>query len=279
MKSGGGDSSGGAAATGSGGDPIFSVSDQVVLVSGGSRGIGFAMAEGFAVRGARVVITGRDAATLGAAAESIGHGAEARVCDVADTAAIDALVEDVVAAHGRIDTLLNVAGINRRKPALEVSEDDYDTIQAINQRGAFFLSKAVGARQVERGSGCQINVGSLTTFLPGPQLLPYAVSKAAMGRMTQVLAMEWGPRGVRVNCIAPGFILTDLTEKLWSQQRMRDWGIPGHPLRRLGTPGDLVGAALFLASPASAWMTGQILTVDGGFTCGWNWPIDQIDPA
>jgi NAD(P)-dependent dehydrogenase (short-subunit alcohol dehydrogenase family) len=257
-------------------DPLFTVENQVVLVSGASRGIGFAIAKAFAERGARVTLTGRDAGTAGAAAASIGHGTAGAACDVTDPAAGRRLVDGLVAAHGHLDTLINVAGVNRRKPALDVTEDDYDAVVDANLRGAFFLSQAAGRHMVARGSGNQINIGSLTTILPGPHLLPYAVSKAGIGRMTQVLALEWGPHNVRVNAIAPGFIITDLTRKLWSHPKMLDWGIPGHPLRRLGTPDDLVSTALYLASPGAAWMTGQVVTVDGGFTAGWNWPIDQI---
>ncbi len=251
-------------------DPLFDVSDQVVLVSGGSRGIGYAMATAFAERGAKVVVTGRSQGSL----EKLDL--EGIACDVTDPDSITRLVAGTLSRHGRIDTLINVAGVNRRKPALEVTEDDYDAIMEANLKGAFLLSKAVGAHMLDRGAGNQINIGSLTTNLPGPQLAPYAMSKAGMGRMTQVLAMEWGPGGVRVNCIAPGFIITDLTRKLWAHEKMLAWGVPGHPLRRIGKPEDLLSTAIYLASPGAAWMTGQIVTVDGGFTCGWNWPIGEL---
>ena len=124
------------------------------------------------------------------------------------------------------------------------------------------------------GQGCQINVSSLNNERPLTHVAPYAISKAGLGQMTRALACEWGPRGVRVNAIAPGFILTDLTEKLWSHERMREWGLANTPLRRMGRPDDLIGAAIFLASPAAAFLTGQIIYVDGGFTSGWQWPIE-----
>ena len=268
-------------------DSLFSVAGQVVLVSGGSRGIGRAIAEGFACRGARVVIASRDAASLEDAARGIARAAEAfgsgcelhpveiLACDVAKADDIRRLVDSVLARHGHIDSLVNVAGVNRRKPALEVTEDDYDFILDINLKGAFLLSQAVGRQMVERGSGTQINVASLNTDRPLKNVLPYAVSKAGIAHMTRALAVEWGPSGVRVNAIAPGFILTDLTRKLWSLETMQAWGMANTPQRRLGQPEDMVGAALFLASQASAFMTGQTLYVDGGFTAGWNWPIPQ----
>jgi len=163
--------------------------------------------------------------------------------------------------------------VNRRKPALKLSEDDYDFIMDVNLKGAFHLAKSVGRTMVERGSGSQINIASLNTDRPLKNVLPYAMSKAAMGQMTRGLAMEWGPAGVRVNAIAPGFILTDLTRTLWSDPQMAAWGDANIPQRRMGDPDDLVGAAVFLASAAASYVTGQILYVDGGFTAGWAWPI------
>lgn len=263
-------------------DPLFSVRDQVVLVTGGSRGIGRAIAEGFARRGALVAIASRDADSLTRTADEIqatlpegGRPVDTIACDVARRADIERLVPAVLERRGRIDVLVNVAGVNRRKPALDVTEDDYDYILDINLKGAFLLSQAVGKGMVERGSGCQINVASLNTDRPLKNVLPYAVSKAGIAHMTRALALEWGPFGVRVNGIAPGFILTDLTRKLWSDETMQAWGRANTPQRRLGVPEDMVGAALFLASSASAFMTGQTIYVDGGFTAGWAWPIPQ----
>ncbi len=259
-------------------DPLFSVADQVVLVSGASRGIGRSIAAGFAERNAQVVITGRDEQTLQVAANEM-HGnrypVATYVCDVAQTEDVSRLVAGVLDRWERIDTLVNVAGVNRRKPAVQVTEADYDFILDINLKGAFFLSQAVGRQMLERGSGSQINVASLNTDRPLKNVAPYAMSKSAMGSMTRALAAEWGPGGVRVNALAPGFILTDLTTQLWSDPTMQAWGVANTPLRRLGQPGDLVGTALFLASPAAAFLTGQILYVDGGFTAGWAWPIPE----
>ena len=257
-------------------DPLFSVKDQVVLVSGGSRGIGKAIARGFAEREATVIITGRDQNTLNETAKNLRETesrVESIVCNVSDPESISNTVEETLTRFGRIDTLINVAGVNRRKPALEVTGEDYDFILDINLKGAFLLSQRVGAAMIEGGQGCQINIASLNTDRPLSNVLPYAMSKSAMGQMTRALATEWGPKGVRVNALAPGFILTDLTKKLWSDPKMQEWGHQNTPLRRLGTPVDMVGTALFLATPAASFMTGQILYVDGGFTSGWAWPI------
>ena len=253
-------------------DSLFSVQDQVVLVSGASRGIGRAIAEGFTKRGAKVIITGREAATLEKTALEIS--ATPIVCDVANKDAIDRLVKKALDDFGQIDTLINVAGVNRRMLAEKLSEDDYDFILGINLKGPFLLSLAVGKAMLARGQGNQINVTSLNNDRPLKGVAPYAMSKRALEQMTRSLAMEWGPRGIRVNAIAPGFVLTDLTKKLWSQPKMQEWGKTNTPLVRLGQPEDMIGAAIFLASPASAWMTGQTIYVDGGFSAGLVWPID-----
>lgn len=258
-------------------DELFSVAGQVVLLSGASRGIGRALAEGFARRGAKVIITGREAVTLDKTAREIdpaGKAVHPIVCDVSNAAAIGKLVDDVYARFGQVDTLVNVAGVNRRMPAEKLTEADYDFIVDINLKGPFLLSMAVGKRMLQRRQGNQINIVSLNNDRPLKGVLPYAVSKSGLEQMTRALALEWGPRGIRVNAIAPGFILTDLTQKLWSQPAMKEWGMANTPLKRMGIPDDLVGATIFLASAASAFMTGQVLYVDGGFSAGLAWPID-----
>ena len=257
-------------------DALFSVADQVVLVSGGSRGIGRALAAGFAARNARVIITGREQMTLDETAQAISTGAypvATRVCDVSDTTAIDKLVPDLEQEFGRIDTLINVAGVNIRKKMETYTPAEYDHIVDINLRGLFFLCQRVGQGMIARKSGNIISIDSLNSRAPLLGVLPYAISKGGVSILTRGLANEWGQHNIRVNAIAPGFILTDLTQKLWSDEKMQAWGIPNTPLRRLGRVEDLVGAALFMASSASAFMTGQVVYVDGGITAGMNWPI------
>lgn len=256
-------------------DSLFSVQDKVTLVSGASRGIGKALAAGFASRGAKVIITGRNEDTLAAAAKEIAvdGNVEPLVCDVASVDSITAAVEHVYRSYGRIDTLVSVAGVNIRQPATAFSEEDYDFVVDINLKGAFFIAQQVGKRMLEQGSGSIINIDSLNTYAPLKNVAPYALSKAGVVMMTRSLAVEWGPRGVRVNTLAPGFVLTDLTQKLWSDPAMQAWGETNTPLSRLGKPDDMVGTAVFLASDASAFMTGQVIRVDGGFSAGINWPI------
>ncbi len=259
-------------------DALFSVQDDITLISGGSRGIGRELARGFAERGARVIITGRDEATLAAAAAQIspaGGEVRALVCDVADAGSIKRCVDDVIAEFGHIDTLVNVAGVNKRQPAETFSPQEFDFILDINLRGAFFMSQEAGRHMIARRRGVQINVDSVNSYAPLKNIVPYAMSKAGMLTMIRGLALEWGHHGIRVNGIAPGFILTDLTRKLWSDETMQAWGRENTPLERLGEVGDLVGAAIYLASPASAFMTGQTLRVDGGLSAGIAWPIEK----
>lgn len=258
-------------------DELFCVDGQVVIASGASRGIGRAIATGFAERGATVIITGRRQETIEQTAADLsasGANVVPRVCDVSRPDDIDRLVESVIGEFDRIDTLLNIAGVNQRKPAESFTPDEYDSIVNTNLRGAFFLSQAVGRCMIERRSGCQINIDSLNTYAPLKGVMPYAMSKSGMKAMTRGLAMEWGPYGVRVNGLAPGFILTDLTSKLWSQPHMQKWNEANTPMQRLGVPEDMVGTAIFLASPASAFLTGQTIYVDGGMVAGIQWPID-----
>jgi gluconate 5-dehydrogenase len=258
-------------------DTLFSVTDQIVLVPGGSRGIGRALAHGFAERGAQVVIAGREAATLEATAGEISTGPKPVtpiVCDVASPDDVARLTESTLSAFGRIDTLVSVAGVNKRMKAENYTNEEYDWIMDINLRGSFMLAQSIGKHMIERKSGSIINIDSLNTYAPLTGVTPYAMSKAGVLMMTRSLANEWGRHGVRVNSIAPGLFPTALSQKLWAEQKMRDWGVGNTPLGRLGEVKDLVGAAIFLASEASAFITGQTIRVDGGITAGINWPIE-----
>lgn len=258
-------------------DMLFSVADQVVLVSGGSRGIGRALAEGFARRGAQVVITGREVETLQTTGDAISTGEKPVVPIVSDVAKVDdsqRLVKEVVERFGRIDSLINVAGVNKRKKVETFTPDEYDFILDINLRGLFFLSQEVGKQMIAKKSGTIINIDSLNTNSPLKGVLPYAMSKAGVSMLTRGMAAEWGEHGVRVNGIAPGFILTDMTNKLWSNPKMQAWNKSVCPLQRLGNVEDLIGTAIYLASKASSFMTGQTLYVDGGMSAGTLWPIE-----
>ena len=258
-------------------DSLFSVQDRVVLVFGGSRGIGRSLAEGFAQRGARVTITGREAKTLQQTASEISvgpHPVDFIVCDVAKPDEIPRMVDTAVERQGKIDCLLNVAGVNVRKRVEQYSIEEFDGILNINLKGAFLVAQEIGRRLIaQKSGGSIINIDSLNSFRPLKGVQPYAMSKAAISAMTRGMAMEWGEHGIRVNALAPGFILTDLTKKLWSDPTMQAWNDANCPLKRLGQPEDLIGTAIFLASDAAQFLTGQVIYVDGGITCGMQWPI------
>jgi len=257
-------------------DQLFSVSGQHVLITGGSRGIGRAIAEGFATRGAKVMICSRSQESVATAVKEMneaGMPVTGLTCDVSDPEQIKSTVKAAIDQLVHIDTLINVAGVNRRQRAETFTAADYDFVLDTNLRGAFLMSLEVGRHMIERRSGIQINVESLNTWMPLKGVLPYAMSKFGMQGMTRGLALEWGRHGIRVNSLAPGFVLTDLTRKLWSDPTMQAWNEANAPLGRLGQPEDMIGTAIFLAARASAFMTGQTLYVDGGFSSGWNWPI------
>jgi len=255
---------------------LFSVQDQIVLISGASRGIGRAIAQGFAERGATVVITGRTAETVEATARELSDvgTVHAKVCDVADPAAITRTVEEVIAEHGRIDTLVNCAGVNKRMNVEDYTEEVYDFITNINIKGAFLMAQAAGRQMIAAGSGTIINIDSLNSHRPLNRVSVYAMAKGAMSQMTRSMAMEWGPLGVRVNSLAPGFTMTELAKPLWAGEKMNQWRTENTPVQRMGQPEEMVGPAIFLASQASSFVTGQILYVDGGTSCGQFWPID-----
>ncbi len=261
---------------------LFSVRDQIVLVSGASRGIGRAIAAAFADRQAEVIVTGRVSDTLEQTVREIGQAGSrvhARVGDVSDTQATQKMVDDVIAEFGRIDTLVNCAGVNKRMNVEQYTEEVYDFISNINIRGAFFLSLAVGRHMIRAGKGSQINIDSVNSYRPLSRVAPYAMSKAAMTQMTRCLAMEWGSHGVRINGIAPGFTETELTRLVFQDEKLDNWRRQNTPLRRIGQPEDMVGAAIFLASDASSFITGQVFNVDGGISCGLLWPMNPTGAA
>lgn len=248
-------------------DEMFSVRDKVVLVNGGSRGIGRAIAGAFHGAGAKVVVSARNESALQAT------GLEYRVCDITDAKQIQRCVDHIVDRFGRLDVLFNVAGTNFRHTAETFPVDKLDEILAINVRGNFLMARACGRPMIANQKGKIINIASLHTHQSLNGVSAYGMSKGAIASMTRALAVEWAASNVQVNAIAPGFIRTDLNAKLWEDPRMLQWVEERTPARRLGQPADLIGAAIFLASPASDFVTGQVLYVDGGMTAGQTWPL------
>jgi NAD(P)-dependent dehydrogenase (short-subunit alcohol dehydrogenase family) len=246
---------------------LFSVEGKVVHVCGGSRGIGRAIAQALQEAGAQVVVSARDEKNLAA------MGLAYEVCDIADAAQIERCAESIVKRFGRIDVLFNVAGINFRHAAETFPVDKLDMILNVNVRGNLLMARACGKVMVEQKSGKVINIASLHTHLSLAGVSVYGASKGSIGSMTRALAVEWAAYNIQVNAIAPGFIRTDLNKVLWEDPKMLNWAVERTPARRLGEPPDLIGTAIFLASAASNFMTGQVLYVDGGFTAGSTWPL------
>ena len=242
---------------------------KVAIVTGASRGIGRAIAEAFAREGASVAICGRSQDTLGEVAREIGHGVVPVACHVGRPEQIAALVETVTREFGRVDVLVNNAGTNvAHGPCLEMNEAQFDKMIEINLKSAFRLIGAVAPGMCERRAGSIINIASISGIRPQMYGLLYSMTKAALIMMTQSYALELGPRGVRVNAIAPGLIQTKLSEYYWKDDARRQEQIDSQPIRHLGQPAEIAEAALLLASDGGSYITGQTLTVDGGCLLG-----------
>ena len=251
-------------------DNLFDITGKVTIVTGGGRGLGAALASAFAAAGARVVIGDQDGRTAEASAASIrerGGTAIGARCDITDDHEVRALVDLAVRTHGALDVLINNAGINIPKPAEELTLDEWSRIVGVNLTGTFRCCQAGGAVMLRQGSGCIINICSVHGHVGSyvHKAAAYNASKAGVVNLTRSLALEWGERGVRVNGISPGALRTELmTTRLADPDYVRKM-LERLAIKRIGAPEDVVGAALFLASPAAAWLTGQILGVDGGW--------------
>jgi NAD(P)-dependent dehydrogenase (short-subunit alcohol dehydrogenase family) len=256
---------------------LFNLSGRVALIIGASRGIGRAIARGLAEAGASVALCSRTQTDLFQAAEEIrplGVRVEVFAADVSAVMDIQLLVREVLIRMGQIDILVNVAGVNRRKPSIEITEEDWDTVLNLNLKGLFFTCQAVGRYWLEsrrfapehnRGKGKIINIGSIAGEMGIRHVAPYAASKRAVLGVTSTLAVEWASEGICVNCLAPGYIETDLTRARFDDPAFTTSFHNRVPMGRRGYPTDLIGAAVFLAAPASDYLTGQTIVVDGGY--------------
>lgn len=250
---------------------LFDLSGQVALVTGTSRGLGQYLARALARAGADLIVTSRHRESLAAFAgemEGLGRRVLALELDVRDAASIQRMAADAEKAFGPIQILVNNAGCNVRKPALEVTWDDWNLVLDTNLRGSFFVAQAIGRGMVARGYGRIVNIGSVTSVFGYAGLAPYGASRGGIRQLTMSLADDWGPYGVTVNCLAPGWFRTQQNQVLYEDE---DWVAALNqriPVRRPGMPNDLDGAVVFLASEASRYVTGQTLLVDGGITTG-----------
>ena len=259
---------------------MFKLSARVALIAGASRGIGKAIAHGLAEAGASIALSSRTETDLLKAAEelrALGVRGEIFPADLSNVGTIQTLVCDVLNRMGQIDILVNVAGVNCRKPTIEITEEDWDTVLNLNLKGLFFCSQAVGrywiqtrrfAPEQNRGKGKIINIGSIAGEMGIRRVAPYSASKSGVAGVTRSLAVEWAAEGICVNCLTPGYIETDLTRARFDDPAFSTAFHNRVPMGQRGYPQDLVGAAVFLAAPASDYLTGQRIVVDGGYLIG-----------
>ena len=253
-------------------DQPVPLAGRVALVTGAGRGLGAATAAALAAAGAAVACGGRTVAATEATAERIREGggrARAFPLDVTRADQIAAIVADVEGALGAIDVLVNNAGITLDKKTVEVTDDDWERVLATNLTSMFRLARAVAPGMQARGRGKIINVGSMYGVIGVPRYAAYCASKAGVDGLTRSLAVEWARYGIQVNCVAPGYMNTDIPRAALADPRTRELFLSKIPARRIGEPEDIGPLVVYLASPASDYMTGQTLYLDGGQTIAW----------
>jgi gluconate 5-dehydrogenase len=253
------------------GEGLFDLSGKVAIVTGASRGLGQCFGRALAKAGADLVITSRRRASLEPFREKIerlGRRALPLELDVRKHGSIQQMVEAAHEHYGKIDILVNNAGCNVRRLALEVTWEEWNTVLDTNLRGTFFVAQAAAKRMVPRKYGRIINIGSVTAVFGYAGLAPYCASRGGVKQLTMSLADDWGPHGITVNCLAPGWFKTEQTAVLYENSAWMEYITDRIPLKRPGQPRDLDGAIVFLASDASEYVTGQTLLVDGGISTG-----------
>ena len=247
----------------------FRLDGRIALITGSSAGIGLALARALGQAGAVVVINGRGEAKVTAVAaqlQSEGLTVHARVFDVTNSKSVIAAVEDIEASIGPIDILVNNAGMQRRAPLQDFLEADWHELMRTNLDSVFIVGQAVARKMIPRQRGKIINICSVQSELGRPNIAPYTASKGAVKMLTKGMAIDWGPHGINVNGLGPGYFATELNAALVADEKFSTWLIGRTPSRRWGDVEDLGGAAVFLASDASKFVNGHILYVDGGVT-------------
>ena len=244
--------------------------NKVAIVTGGGSGIGFAIAEKFIENNIRTIIVGRDQQKLSDAKNKLGDLCDSFSCDLSDLKSLPQLVENIINKHGQIDVLANNAGINMKKEFTEVTDEDFQKILLTNVTAVFSLSREVVKHMLEKNiKGSIINISSMASQYGIPKVIAYTASKSAIEGMTRAMAVELSPKGIRVNCIAPGFIATEMSAKALNNDPERKGKALGRtPLGKLGEPSDIGDAAVFFAKDSSKYITGTVLPVDGGNSIG-----------
>lgn len=249
----------------------FDISGKSCFVAGGTSGLGRAIALGFAEAGARVFVGSTNPDKVSAMAKELGHDHGAAVLDVCDPESARAAVASVVGRFGRIDALVSAAGILHRRPAMDIAVEDFERVLRINLTGSFVIAQAAGRAMRDQSAddrgtrGAIVNVASLSSFVSLSEVLPYACSKSGVLALTRGLANEWATHGIRVNAIAPGVFPTELNRPLIDGTERGRWFKSHTPLGRFGEAEELVGAAIYLVSPAASFTTGETIVVDGGY--------------
>ena len=249
----------------------FDLSGQVAVITGGASGIGLESARALGQCGAAIELVDFNAATLAAAAETLGKdGVKVgiSVVDVTDPKQVNAAAKRIFERAGRVDTLLNSAGIAQLHSAIEISDEDWRRVMDVNVNGTFWCCRAFGARMIEAGGGSVVNMGSMSgTIINRPQFASsYMASKGAIHQLTKALAVEWAQSGVRVNALAPGYVATEMTLAMRARPELFNTWLDMTPMGRLAEPQEIASLVVFLASAASSYMTGSIVAVDGGYT-------------
>jgi gluconate 5-dehydrogenase len=252
----------------------LSLAGKTALIAGASRGIGLAIAKETAAAGAHTILASRSLEELTKQADALnaaGYSAEGRAMDMSDRDSILRFAAELP----EIDILVNVAGTNVRKRFEDYSVAQYENIMNTNLHGIVTLTQGVGSRMVKRGAGGKVvMIGSLMSLLGLPYLTVYAMTKSAVAGLTRALAAEWGVHNIQVNCIAPGFIITDLNRDMWQKEEMKSWLGGAQASPRTGTPEDIAPLSVFLSGPGSDYVTGQVIAVDGGYTTTAKWPFE-----
>ena len=248
---------------------VFRLDGRLALVTGSSSGIGFALARGLGEAGASLVLNGRNNSKLEQAASvlrSEGLTVHTSVFDASSSEAVRLAVDDIEASRGAIEILVNNAGMQLRMPLQDFPEDGWHELMRTNVNSVFFVGQTVARKMITRGRGKIINICSVQSEIGRPNIAPYMASKGAVKMLTKGMAIDWGPHGIQVNGLGPGYFKTELTEKLVADEQFGAWLIARTPSRRWGDVKELAGAAVFLASDASSFVNGHILYVDGGVT-------------
>jgi NAD(P)-dependent dehydrogenase (short-subunit alcohol dehydrogenase family) len=243
---------------------------KIAIVTGGGSGIGLAITEKMIQNNIYTIIVGRDEKKLSSAQQKLGDLCEAMTCDLSDLSSIPQLINNIIAKHGRLDILVNNAGINMKKEFTEVTDEEFQKILLTNVTAVFILSREVVKCMLEKQiKGSIINISSMASQYGIPKVIAYTASKSAIEGMTRAMAVDLSPKGIRVNCIAPGFIATDMSAKaLNNDPERKNKVLSRTPMGQLGEPADIGDAAVFLASDAAKYITGVILPVDGGNSIG-----------